>query len=1018
MYFTIGRSETNVKSIDLIIQLKENCFPDTFDFNIVNNQLFIKRTDCIVSGWDYNHYIIINGYYLFNIGTSKNNVKIIDLSVTHMDDNIHSDIFNFYLDNNHLIIHKKDSNDGWSDNYSVIINNSSNINNINNSNIFLENNLFIIKPVFGLCNRLRAMASAYSIAKKTGKKLIIDWVPDFHCDCTFEYLFENKFKVLNLNVINIHNCDVYNYIETDNGVKFQYINTNTENNIYIKSNCILNNEDSYIYFEDFFAQLKPVKLIQDIIDRYMDSNCIGMHIRNGGGKYYQTDKADNGTLWPDYETELMYKYRAMSDLESFINQINKELYDNPENIFFIATDLNSNYDKLVNIYGENKIKFIKRNIFDRSREQLYYAVADLYLLAKCKKFYGSFWSSFSEIVSYFQSNDTKKHNIFSNEFIYNNSNKFSVIQTCKNRENNLLQSINSYIRCDMVDDIVIVDFNSDKNLKDFLKSNIDKAYFYKLNIIEVNTHVPYICSWSNNIGLYFCKNDTILKLDADNIIVDSNTFFYKYGSYDLKSHFIHFDWKDAKHDREKYLNGLFIVSKKMLIERGYMNNKLLFYGWDDCEVKNRHKKSQIEINFDSSDVFPISNTDSDRVINQNYDLITFFGFKLGEMDEICNLINYNQIFCSINDTITYENDVVSLFNVQETNHRYLKISLNFDTIQYYETNYNPLSESSLSICRNDIFEYLYSSTNCYNIILKTIIGKYNITNIDDKIVLFYIISFNKKTIEDKSPNNLVISLYNETDISRCIELLFCLKKNVDNEYISKIHILFENPDKESFLYYTLTALLNQNINWKNKLIFTNIHLRPTYDNMFSYCNNNIQGTVIIANSDIVYDETLEYLYYLTEDDFMVLTRYQKYNNKFKLIHHSINKVNIHSQDSWMFTSPMKYNISCPINLGKHHCDSFLNYQLYKNRQYKVYNLYKSINSFHIQKNISESQKIDIDYNLSNMMWQDVYKLINYETTNFSYGVRLNLLEDLIHKKNYNNFVNWNTFVNSNTEDMV
>ena len=51
--------------------------------------------------------------------------------------------------------------------------------------------ILIIKPTFGLGNRLRAIASAYSICKNKNMKLIINWISDNHCDCLIEDLIVN-----------------------------------------------------------------------------------------------------------------------------------------------------------------------------------------------------------------------------------------------------------------------------------------------------------------------------------------------------------------------------------------------------------------------------------------------------------------------------------------------------------------------------------------------------------------------------------------------------------------------------------------------------------------------------------------------------------------------------------------------------------------------------------------------------------------------------------------------------------
>ena len=78
--------------------------------------------------------------------------------------------------------------------------------------------------------------------------------------------------------------------------------------------------------------------------------------------------------------------------------------------------MKSNYEKLINIYGNDKIKILERNNYDRSKEQLYYALADIILLSRCKQFYGSTWSSFSELVTYFQTENIRNCNVFSDTF--------------------------------------------------------------------------------------------------------------------------------------------------------------------------------------------------------------------------------------------------------------------------------------------------------------------------------------------------------------------------------------------------------------------------------------------------------------------------------------------------------------------------------------------------------------------------------------------------------------------------
>ena len=47
----------------------------------------------------------------------------------------------------------------------------------------------IVRPMHGLTNRIRAMASAMVAARRSQRRLLIAWVPDRHCNASFEELF-------------------------------------------------------------------------------------------------------------------------------------------------------------------------------------------------------------------------------------------------------------------------------------------------------------------------------------------------------------------------------------------------------------------------------------------------------------------------------------------------------------------------------------------------------------------------------------------------------------------------------------------------------------------------------------------------------------------------------------------------------------------------------------------------------------------------------------------------------------
>jgi hypothetical protein len=68
--------------------------------------------------------------------------------------------------------------------------------------------------------------------------------------------------------------------------------------------------------------------------------------------------------------------------------------------FFLAADLDSTYELFQKRYGA-KISCLRRTIFDRSKEQMLYALADAILLSQCTKLLGSTWSSFTELAMRF-----------------------------------------------------------------------------------------------------------------------------------------------------------------------------------------------------------------------------------------------------------------------------------------------------------------------------------------------------------------------------------------------------------------------------------------------------------------------------------------------------------------------------------------------------------------------------------------------------------------------------------------
>ena len=88
----------------------------------------------------------------------------------------------------------------------------------------------------------------------------------------------------------------------------------------------------------------------------------------------------------------------------------------------------------------------------------------------------------------------------------------SVICACKNRENALRISLNSWLNFKEIDEIIIVDWSSDQPLSNFLP--LDE----RIKIIRVDNKEYFNQPQPLNLAINFASGDRILKLDTDYVL--------------------------------------------------------------------------------------------------------------------------------------------------------------------------------------------------------------------------------------------------------------------------------------------------------------------------------------------------------------------------------------------------------------------------------------------------------------------------------------------------------------------
>ncbi|AYV77974.1 MAG: glycosyltransferase [Edafosvirus sp.] len=278
---------------------------------------------------------------------------------------------------------------------------------------------FYIKPQNGLGNRLRALASAYNIAKETDRQLIIIWIPDHHCEAKFTDLFKLNYLFKNVTIIEdackldltdtieyiifendhiIKNKIIYNYTES----KDKYIDDTTKHDIFVISACVLNNKHTEWYKELLF--LKNLEPVDEICSKIYNwsyeheiNEMIGVHIRMG--QTPENAKYEDISNYSESAKLSLTKWRNHSHWKVFTKEMDKILQKNPNQKFFLCCDSDEIYEHILNDPKyKSHVFFYKKHVYDRSIQQLQTAVIDVYLLSQTQSILGSNWSSFTELA--------------------------------------------------------------------------------------------------------------------------------------------------------------------------------------------------------------------------------------------------------------------------------------------------------------------------------------------------------------------------------------------------------------------------------------------------------------------------------------------------------------------------------------------------------------------------------------------------------------------------------------------
>lgn len=259
----------------------------------------------------------------------------------------------------------------------------------------------------GIGNRLRGLISAIRLCKLLNRKLLLYWENNQYLGCDFNDLFENKFDEIKnehqLNIIKMDDSKVYRDILEEGFEDYTYIILDTWKWVFLPgeidkgfNKTYASKEGENIDFEfdkipknlrdEILKELRILRPTKEVLEKVENfeykhnlSEYNGIHIRRGDNKF-TTDGRE----------------KVSSD-----DKFAKIILENPKEKFFISSDsvlsslsLKTLFPKRV-VYHPNEDK--KRS----NKESIQEALASIILLSKTKKLYGSFLSTFTEMVWWF-----------------------------------------------------------------------------------------------------------------------------------------------------------------------------------------------------------------------------------------------------------------------------------------------------------------------------------------------------------------------------------------------------------------------------------------------------------------------------------------------------------------------------------------------------------------------------------------------------------------------------------------
>jgi len=257
--------------------------------------------------------------------------------------------------------------------------------------------MMYVEPLGGLCNRMRTIASFYTVAREAGRGLTVVWLRDGGMNCPSARLFtlpadvkviEGPYvtkPVMRLRSVArklTHRAEgrrfdrtVENW-EAKKALTPESVRALGEKSLYASSCYSLESHyEKYDY--SIFRPAPDIEALADGVTKGFPLNCVGVHIR----------RTDNE------------KSIETSRTADFVSRMRREVEADPAVGFFLATDSPEEERALKAEFPGRILTYEKRSLGRDSALGIVDAYVDYLCLSRTRKIYGSFYSSFSRCAA-------------------------------------------------------------------------------------------------------------------------------------------------------------------------------------------------------------------------------------------------------------------------------------------------------------------------------------------------------------------------------------------------------------------------------------------------------------------------------------------------------------------------------------------------------------------------------------------------------------------------------------------